>query len=76
MLYTYKFLVDNNDTEYFTTRVEVKGIKKLNKYLNVVRGLKKLWNIRMTVIPVVNCALRTVPKGLEERLEKLELRAH
>ena len=35
--------------------------------------LKKLYNVRVTVIPIVVGALRTVPKRLERGLEELEI---
>ena len=38
-------------------------IAKRDKYLNFVRELRKLWNIRVTVIPIVTGALRTFPKA-------------
>ena len=42
-------------------RVEIKENKKINKYLDLARELRKLWNMRMTVVVGV---LGTVPKGL------------
>ena len=42
------------------------GEKK--KYSDLVRELKKkMWNMRLTVIPVVVGALGTVSKGMEKR---------
>ena len=38
------------------------------------RELKKLWNMKMTVIPIVISALGTISKVLERRLEELEIR--
>ena len=35
---------------------------------------KKLWYIRVTVIPVVDGTLGTVPKNLEKRLEESEIK--
>ena len=46
--------------------------EKIDKYLNFAREMKKLCNMRMTVIPIVVGAL--VPKGLERRLEELKIR--
>ena len=34
---------------------------------------KKFWNVRMTAVPNAVGALRTVPKGLQIRLEELEI---
>ena len=42
---------------------------KRDKYLDLVGELKKLWNSRVMVIPIV-----TIPKGLVKRLEVLEIR--
>ena len=46
----------------------------MDKYLDLARELKKLWNMRVKVIPFVVGALGTVPKCLEKRLEDLEIR--
>ena len=51
-------------------RIKVK--EKKDKYLNLARELKKLWN--MKVIPVVTGVLGTVTKGLIKGLEDLEIR--
>ena len=47
---------------------------KLDKYLDLPRDLKKLWNMKVKGIPIVVGALGTVPKGLEKGLENLEIR--
>ena len=44
------------------------------KYLDLVKELKKQLNMSVRVIPIVVGALGTVPKGLERRLEQLEIR--
>ena len=49
-------------------------VKKIDKFLDLVRNLKKLWNVRVVVIPVVVGALRTVPKSLQRGLKQLEIR--
>ena len=36
--------------------------------------LTKLWNMKVTVIPIVVGALRTVPNGLWKRMAKFEIR--
>ena len=46
----------------------------MDKYLDLARELKKLWNMRVEVIPIVVRALGTVPINLEKRLEDLEIR--
>ena len=40
--------------------------EKIDKYLNLTRELKKLRNIRVTVIPIVVDALRMAPKDIEK----------
>ena len=55
-------------------RVKLKENKKKNKYPDLARGLKKLWNIRVVVIPIVFGDLGTVTKGLVEGLEDLKIR--
>ena len=53
---------------------ENKKSEKIDKYLNLARGLTKLWNMSVTLVPIVVDALGTVPKGLEKGLEGLEFR--
>ena len=55
-------------------RVKSKENDKRDKYLDLVRELKKLWNMKVTIIPSVIGALDTVPKGLVHGLEDLEIR--
>ena len=43
-------------------RVKLKESVKKDKYQDLARGLKKLWNIKVTVIPIVIGALGTVSK--------------
>ena len=52
-------------------RVKLKENEKMDKYLDLARELKKLWNMKVKVIVG---ALGTVPKGLERGLENLEIR--
>ena len=48
--------------------------KKRDKYLDLARELKKLWNMKVMVISIVIGALNTVTIGLVQRLEDLEMR--
>ena len=52
----------------------MKESEKINKYLDLARDLKKLWNMKVTVMPIVVGVLGMAPKGLERRLEELEIR--
>ena len=55
-------------------RVKLKESEKRDKYLDLARELKKLWNMKLTVIPIVINAFGTVTKGLVKGLEDLEIR--
>ena len=48
--------------------------EKKDKYLDLARGLKKLWNMKVTFIPIVIGTLGRVTKGLLKGLEDLEIR--
>ena len=49
-------------------RLNIKESTKGDKYLDFARELRKLWNMRAKVIPIVVSALGTVLEGLEKRL--------
>ena len=55
-------------------RVKLKESKKKDKYLDLARELKTLWDNKVIVIPIVSGVLGTVTKGLIEGLEDLEIR--
>ena len=55
-------------------RVKLKENEKMDRYLDLARELKKPWNRRVRVIPIVIGALGPFPKSLEKRLEELEIR--
>ena len=55
-------------------RIKSKESKKGDKYIDLARELKKLWNMKVALIPIVNGALRTLPPALVKRLEDLEIR--
>ena len=55
-------------------RLKIKESEILEKYLDLVRELKKLWNMKVTVRPIVVCALGMVPKDLKKRLGELDIR--
>ena len=54
-------------------RVELKESEKKDKYLNLDRELKELWNMKVTVTPIVSGALGTVTKRLLQQQEDLEI---
>ena len=45
---------------------------KKYKYLDTARELKKLWNMKVTIIPIVIGAFPAVTKGILKGLEDLE----
>ena len=55
-------------------RVKLKEREKWDKDQHLAKELKKLWNIKVTVIPIVIGGLGTVTKGLVTGLEDLEIR--
>ena len=55
-------------------KIKLKKNGKREKYLDLTRELKKLWNMKVTVIPIVIGALGTVIKELVPGLENLEVR--
>ena len=54
-------------------RVKLKECKKRDKYIYLARELKKLWNMKGTIISIVIGALVTATKGLVQGLEDLEI---
>ena len=55
-------------------RVKLKESEKKNKYLDLAKELKKLWNTKVTFIQIVISVLGTVTEGLLKGLEELEIR--
>ena len=53
-------------------RINLKESEKKDKYIDLARELKKLWNIKVTIVPIVMGALYTITKGLLKGLEDLE----
>ena len=54
-------------------RIKLKACEKKDKYLDLARELKKLWNMKVTIIAIVIGAIGTVTKGLLKGLEDLEV---
>ena len=54
-------------------RIKLKECEKKDKYIDLARELKKLWNMQVTIIPIVIGAFGTVTKGLLKGLEDLEI---
>ena len=56
------------------SKVKMKKSEKRDQYLDLARELKELWNKKVTVVPIIVCALGTIHKGLVKELEDLEIR--
>ena len=54
-------------------RINLKESERKDKYLDLARELKKLWNMKVTIVPIVIGALGTITKGLLKGLEDLEV---
>ena len=54
-------------------RIKLKECEKKNKYVDLARELKKLWNMKVTIVPIVISAFGTITKGLLKGLEDLEV---
>ena len=53
-------------------KIKLKESEKKYKYLELARELKKLWNMKVTIIPIVIGAIAAVTKGLLKGLVDLE----
>ena len=53
--------------------IKLKECEKKDKYLYLARELKKLWNMHLTIIPIVIGAFGTVTKELLKGVEDLEV---
>ena len=54
-------------------RINLKESEKKDKYHGLAREIKNLWNMKVTIVPIVIGALGTVTKGLLKGLEDLEI---
>ena len=68
----------SNSSEKPSANTDVKNSKGVNdkykdKYLDLARELKKLWNMKVTIVPIVIGAFGTVIEGLRKGLEDLEV---
>ena len=55
----------------YDTRVDDKEVKKIEKYLDLARELKKVWNMKVTVVLLVVGALGTPAKALKKGLKTI-----
>ena len=61
--------MNNNSEKINNDKPENKKVK----YLDLAWELKKLWNIKVTIVPIMINALGTITKGLLKDLEDLEV---
>ena len=54
-------------------RIKLKKCEKKDKYLDLARELKKLWNMKVTIVPIVIGPLGTITKVLLKGLEGLQV---
>ena len=59
--------------DFAVHRINLKESKKKDKYLDLARELKKLLNMKITIVPIVIAVLGTITKGLLKGLEDLEV---
>ena len=55
-------------------RIKLKESEKKDKYQNFAWNLTKLWDLKLTIIPIVIGAFDTATKGLVQGLEDLEIK--
>ena len=54
-------------------KIKLKECEKKDEYLDLARELKKLWNVKVTIVPIVTGAFAAATKGLFKGLEDLEV---
>ena len=57
----------------YDTRVDDKEVEKIDKYLDLARELKKVWNVKVTLVPLEVGALGTPAKALEKRFNTISI---
>ena len=58
----------------YDSGVDSKEIEKMEKYQDLVRELKKLWDMKIVIIPIVLGALRTTLKTLQKGMKDIEIK--
>ena len=54
-------------------RIKLKEWEQKDKYLDLIRELKMLWNVKVTIVPIVIGAFGTITKGLLKGLADMEV---
>ena len=57
------------------SRIEKKEKDKIEKYQDLGRGLQKIWNIKVKIIPLVVGSLGAIPKQFGNRLKQIGITA-
>ncbi len=52
-------------------RIALKETEKIQKYQDLARELRKIWQVKVKVVPMVVGALGTIPKALGNNLEEI-----
>ena len=58
----------------FDSSVVEKEKEKIEKYQDLARELKKIWNMKVKVVPIVPGPLGTISPLLTKRLERIGIR--
>ena len=53
----------------FDSRVDAKEMERIEKYQDLARKLRKIWDKQVKVIPIIIGAVETTPKLLRKRLK-------
>ncbi len=53
------------------SRIEMKEQEKITKYQDLGIEIQRIWEKRITVVPIVIGALGTIPNDLKEHLKKI-----
>ena len=56
----------------YDTKVNTKEVEDLN--LDLARELRKLWDMKVSIIPVIFRALETTPKNICKRMEDIRIK--
>ena len=60
----------------YNSRVDKKEAEKIEKYQDLAREIKRLWNTQVKIISVVIGALGTTPRLLPKRLKDIGIGTH
>ena len=58
----------------YDSKIELNEQEKIEKHQDLRRELKKMWNMKANITPVVTEAMGTIPNKLHKRLEQLGIK--